>query len=131
MKATPPKIPAKWAWHYRTLIQLRERLDAERVEHSNAMRASVEKGGSDAVDLATDRLEHDVLFAALAAEENELVEVDAALERLQKGTYGVCVVSGKPIAAERLRVLPWTRYSQEVAARREAAKALANDFLKV
>ena len=131
MKATPHRIPAKWAWHHRTLLALRERLREECDEHSSAMRASLEKGGSDSVDLTNDRLEHDALFAALAAEENELAEVDAALQRLQDGTYGVCLVTGKPIGAARLRALPWTRFSQAVAARREAARALKSDFLKV
>ena len=32
---------------------------------------------------------------------------DQALERLKAGTYGVCVVSGKPIPKERLRAIPW------------------------
>jgi len=131
MKATPRKIPTKWTWHHRTLLRLRERLETERDEHSNAMRAAVEKGGSDAIDLANDRLEHDVLLAELSAEENELAEVEAALGRLRDGTYGICAVSGKRIEAARLRALPWTRFSQEVATRREASKALGNDFLKV
>lgn len=34
-------------------------------------------------------------------------EIDAALLRLKKGTYGICVTSGKPIPKERLEVIPW------------------------
>jgi len=34
-------------------------------------------------------------------------EIDAALVRIEKGVYGVCVTSGKPIPKERLEVIPW------------------------
>lgn len=39
-----------------------------------------------------------------------LAEVDAALKRIDDGTYGICEVCGKPIGEERLRAIPWTRY---------------------
>ncbi|HEV7640026.1 MAG TPA: TraR/DksA C4-type zinc finger protein [Gaiellaceae bacterium] len=38
-----------------------------------------------------------------------LAEIDAALQRIEAGTYGVCEVCGKSIGAERLSALPWTR----------------------
>ena len=34
-------------------------------------------------------------------------QIDAALERIKAGTYGVCVVSGLAIPQERLRAIPW------------------------
>lgn len=37
----------------------------------------------------------------------ELVRVDAALRRLDGGTYGTCVSCGNPIAPERLDAIPW------------------------
>ncbi len=36
----------------------------------------------------------------------EVGEIDAALERLDKGTYGICVISYKPISQDRLRAIP-------------------------
>jgi DnaK suppressor protein len=36
-----------------------------------------------------------------------LQEIDAALGRLDDGTFGVCRVCGKPIGADRLEALPW------------------------
>jgi RNA polymerase-binding transcription factor DksA len=39
---------------------------------------------------------------------NELKDVENALQRLDQGTYGVCVRCGKPISDERLDVLPDT-----------------------
>lgn len=36
-----------------------------------------------------------------------LADVDAALARLEAGTYGTCVSCGGPVGAERLEALPW------------------------
>lgn len=38
-----------------------------------------------------------------------IAEIDAALQRIEDGTYGICGVCGKPIGADRLSALPWTR----------------------
>ena len=38
--------------------------------------------------------------------EKQLVEVSAALERIDKGTYGVCEIGGEPIEKERLEASP-------------------------
>ena len=38
-----------------------------------------------------------------------LAEIDAALQRIEDGTYGICENCGKPIGAERLAALPWAR----------------------
>ena len=39
-----------------------------------------------------------------------LVDIDAALGRIEDGTYGVCEVCGKPIGVDRLRVIAWARF---------------------
>jgi RNA polymerase-binding transcription factor DksA len=38
--------------------------------------------------------------------EKQLENVNAALERIRLGTYGICIVSGKPIEHERLEANP-------------------------
>jgi DnaK suppressor protein len=46
----------------------------------------------------------------LAAELREaLDEVDAAIQRLDAGTYGICEVCGKPIGTARLEAMPAAR----------------------
>src|ERR1035437_1683082 len=37
-------IPPKWQWHYRTLLQIRERLRGERTEHAKDIRAPLHQG---------------------------------------------------------------------------------------
>jgi RNA polymerase-binding transcription factor len=39
--------------------------------------------------------------------DHQLALVDAALERIEAGTFGACARCGRPIAAERLEALPW------------------------
>jgi RNA polymerase-binding protein DksA len=36
-------------------------------------------------------------------------EIDAALQRIEEGTYGICENCGKPISPERLAAIPWAR----------------------
>ena len=38
-----------------------------------------------------------------------LVEIEAALQRIDAGTYGICDRCGKPIGTERLAAIPWAR----------------------
>ncbi len=44
-----------------------------------------------------------------------LRDIDAALQRIQDETYGICEATGDPISKGRLRVLPWTRHCIECA----------------
>ncbi len=42
--------------------------------------------------------------------QEHLDQVEAALRRLDEGTFGACVRCGRPIAAERLEALPWAAH---------------------
>ncbi len=54
----------------------------------------------------------------LAASDRErIIEIDAALERIENRTYGLCELTFEPIAKARLDEIPWTRYT--IAAARE------------
>ncbi|MCY3889457.1 MAG: hypothetical protein OXG50_06125 [bacterium] len=45
---------------------------------------------------------------ALSAHARAAVDqIDAALARIDNGTYGICLVSGKPIPRQRLNAIPW------------------------
>ncbi len=45
--------------------------------------------------------------------ERELAQVDAAIARLDAGTYGLCAACGRPIDPARLEALPWALYDLE------------------
>jgi DnaK suppressor protein len=55
---------------------------------------------------ATIAFERSQVGALLRQVTDHLEQVDAALARLEEGTYGVCVVCGRPIPSERLEVRP-------------------------
>lgn len=71
--------------------------------------------------------EHDPEGATIAFERAQVValasqvrahlaEIDAALDRLAAGTYGVCVRCGRPIGQARLEARPTARHCIECAA---------------
>jgi RNA polymerase-binding transcription factor len=43
----------------------------------------------------------------LVNEQALLTEVEAALKRIEDGTYGRCIVCGQPIPEKRLEAIPW------------------------
>lgn len=118
MNEAPLAIPPQWAWHHRMLLKLRATLVREHNEHSAAACLPHETA-ADVVDIANQECEHEKLLAELSHENAELAEVDAALTRLRRGTYGLCEATGEPIDADRLRAIPWTRLSKRAAANRE------------
>src|SRR5512147_556400 len=60
-------------------------------------------------DLGTDNFEHEFTLGLIENEEEELREIDLALERLEKGAYGLCESCEKPIPKGRLLVIPYAR----------------------
>ncbi len=110
---------AAWSWHERTLLALRQRLLAAQAEHEQAVTAALETRSIDAAETAQEVTDHEVILAELHAEAERLTEIDAALQRIAHGTYGVCEETGERIAPARLRAIPWTRYSRAAAERHE------------
>jgi RNA polymerase-binding protein DksA len=66
------------------------------------------EGPGQQADVASDEAEEEVDLALQTAARRKLAEVEAALRRLDDGTYGICENCGKPISLERLRAVPWT-----------------------
>ncbi|WP_419915652.1 TraR/DksA family transcriptional regulator [Candidatus Poriferisodalis sp.] len=68
-----------------------------------------ESGEGDSIAVERDRA-----LQISAREREEIAEIDAALARIKDGTYGICVVSGKPIPKERLEAIPHASMRVEV-----------------
>jgi RNA polymerase-binding protein DksA len=51
-------------------------------------------------------------------EEHLLASIDAALKRIEDGTYGICTNCGRPISEERLEALPWAELCIDCARQR-------------
>ncbi len=62
---------------------------------------------SDLADAGGDANDEERSFKLLEIGNAELKQVDAALEQIQKGTYGLCVECKEAITIERLKALPF------------------------
>ncbi len=58
-------------------------------------------------ELAAEYTDMDRDIALRSVEEQTLEQIDAALVRLDAGTYGICSDCGKPINPERMEALPY------------------------
>ena len=100
--------------------QVREALNAERERASQSLRALKSEelamadieategsGFGDGGDVGTEVANRAIDIALEANVQQRIEEVEAALERLDNGTYGICVECGKAIGRERLEAMPW------------------------
>ena len=68
-------------------------------------------------DTATETFEREKDLSILEQLENELAELQAALSRVDEGTYGIDEVTGEPIDPARLEALPTARTNIDGAGR--------------
>ena len=61
-------------------------------------------------DLGTDNFEQEFTLSLLQNQEQALGEIDLALDRVNKGTYGRCEECQGPIPKARLTAVPHTRH---------------------
>jgi RNA polymerase-binding protein DksA len=70
-------------------------------------------------DTATETYDRELDYTLEENSEHVLAEIDAALKRIEEGTYGTCTNCGKQIAEERLEALPWATLCIDCARDRE------------
>ena len=75
----------------------------------------VEEGvdNGDSVDQASQSIEKELLFELSDNERTTLDMIDAAIRKIDNGTYGRCEATQKPIGRLRLEAIPYCRYSIE------------------
>ncbi len=126
------KADAPWLSDKQWLEAQREVLLAERSRYT----ANAERLAAEAASLMADREPGDVQFdeesgegdtiaverdldLALSAQAREAVEeIDAAIARIDDGSYGICVATGEPIQKERLEAIPQASLSVTAKAAR-------------
>jgi RNA polymerase-binding transcription factor DksA len=120
----PKRINPKWKEHYHHLTELRDYLISQR---GNLTRDAQEENvgySEHMADAGTDSYDRDWALSMLSSEQNALYEIDQAINRIETGSYGICEVTGKPIEAERLKAIPWTRFSAAAAQELEKQGAM-------
>ena len=60
-------------------------------------------------DMGTDNFDQEFTIGRIENEEDELRAIDAAVKKLEEGTYGACEGCGQPIPKARLKALPFTK----------------------
>jgi RNA polymerase-binding protein DksA len=63
--------------------------------------------GNHPADLASPTLDREIDYTLEENSEQVLREIDDALSRIEKGTYGTCQSCGKEISVERLEAIPF------------------------
>lgn len=76
-------------------------------------------------DQAQAYLDQNVTFGLKERELNRLREVEAALERIHQGVYGICEETDEPISQKRLEKMPWARLCIEAAEAHERSTGFA------
>jgi DnaK suppressor protein len=73
----------------------------------------------DTGDVASMLTEQNCRSSLMAKAFAELADIDAALTRIQRGTYGICELTGHAISMERLDAFPTARFSVQAQNRVE------------
>lgn len=115
------KVPKDLIKPYKALVALRDRVLEGLTMHSRdtLKRSSKEDSGDlssysqHMADAGTDTFDRDFALSLLSSEQEALFEIEEAIKRIINGTYGVCEITGVPINKERLKAVPFTRYSLE------------------
>ncbi len=88
------------------LLEKRERLLAGMRRELAIQKERADSKAADEVDKATDAYDEDLSFEIATANDQELEEIQVALEKIEKGTYGECEICGCAISPSRLKILP-------------------------
>jgi DnaK suppressor protein len=81
-----------------------------------------ERGGLDEAESSEVDIQEEIEFALIQMKAETLTKIDAALRRIEEGTYGECFECGEGISAARLRVLPFALRCRDCEEAREAAE---------
>jgi DnaK suppressor protein len=118
------KVKAEWQKYYNRLMELREQLLAQM--NGLAKESAQEMAGYSLhmADSGTDNFDRDFALSLLSADQDSVYEIEEALKRIEKKTYGICELTGKAIPKARLEAIPWTRFTVEAQAQLERDGAL-------
>jgi len=107
------------------LVELRQELERRRDELRRQSEANLRAGTYvedeliESVDVANQERESSDRVGLAEQQRGLLAEIEMALERMDRGTYGLSEASGRPIPFKRLAALPWARYDAHEEEARE------------
>jgi len=118
------RVKPEWAKYHQHLLELRERLLNQM--NGLAKESAEELAGYSLhmADSGTDNFDRDFALSLLSSDQDAVYEIEEALKRIEKDTYGICELTGKAIPKARLAAIPWTRFTVEAQAQLEREGAL-------
>ena len=130
-KASKTRAPAKkirikteWKKYYEILLDLRARLTNQMDDLKKDSAEEMTSYSMHMADSGTDNFDRDNALSLLSSDQDAVYEIDEALKRIEKNSFGICELTGKIIPKTRLNAVPWARYTVESQARLEKDGAL-------
>ncbi len=106
------------AWKSEILREAKETLEALATENSNQ---------ADAADRASSETDRSIELRARDRQRKLIAKIDAAIERIEDGSYGYCEESGEPISLKRLDARPIATMTLEAQERHERREKVYRD----
>jgi DnaK suppressor protein len=122
--AEPKKVKAEWQKYYARLLELRDQLLHQMNGLAKDSAQEMPGYSLHMADSGTDNFDRDFALSLLSSDQDAVYEIEEALKRIEKKTYGVCELTGKPIPRARLEAIPWTRFTVGAQAQLEKEGAL-------
>jgi len=118
------KVKPEWQKFCLHLLELREQLTKQM--SGLAAESAQEMAGYSLhmADSGTDNFDRDFALSLLSSDQDAVFEIEEALKRIERKTYGVCELTGKSIPKARLEAIPWTRFTVDAQAQLEREGAL-------
>ncbi len=120
----PVKVKPEWHKYYTTLLDLRERLVAQMTGLAKESAEEMAGYSLHMADSGTDNFDRDFALSLLSSDQDAMYEIEEALKRIERNTFGVCELTTKAIPKARLEAIPWTRFTVEAQAQLERDGAL-------
>jgi RNA polymerase-binding transcription factor DksA len=108
------EIDPQWKGQYERLLQIRDHIiDEEQQLEMQGQEIQPDPVMDEGAESATNTFTRDMSLGRVSGYQELLDEVNAALARIEDGSYGICEVTGDKIPTERLKAVPWTRVTRE------------------
>lgn len=92
------------------LLQMRDEVLTESERAYAASQSLGKDGVPDIGDMSSNSYNQEVLMNLSETQRSHVRDIDAALERMDEGVYGLCMRCEEEIAARRMEVRPFSRY---------------------
>jgi RNA polymerase-binding transcription factor DksA len=117
-------INPKWQRQYKHLLALRDYVLRQRGAMEEVAREEQPAFSLHMADAGTSESDRDLAISLISSEQDALYEIEAALDRIRNGNYGICELTGKPIERARLASIPWARFSAKAQRELETQRAI-------